>query len=150
MAHALCSAVFEAILHHQNVEEANVHELVCLGIALRVLRGCHSGPCEDWSSGNQLQPSDGYSHRGDSNIRLVGRSFYEEPADLDDWKTNLDFFDFIWCRNGTVLAVLLPGIATWRGLARGPVDKLSVAIAIALAAIFLREQLTWHTGREDH
>src|SRR5437867_2554952 len=39
---------------------------------------------------------------------LVGRSFDEQPADLDDWKTNLDFFDLVWCRYGTVLAVLLP------------------------------------------
>src|SRR6266850_7052681 len=49
---------------------------------------------------------------------MVGRSFHEEPADLDDWKTNLDLFDLVWCRNGAVLALLLPGIATRRGVAR--------------------------------
>ena len=59
--------------------------------------------------------------------------------------------------NRTWLFLILSGIATglswlcyFRALQLGeasqvaPVDKLSVVVAIALAAIFLREQLTWH------
>jgi bacterial/archaeal transporter family protein len=57
----------------------------------------------------------------------------------------------------TWIFLILSGIATglswlcyFRALQLGqvsrvaPIDKLSVVIAIALAAIFLREQLTWH------
>src|ERR1700688_2472717 len=57
----------------------------------------------------------------------------------------------------TVLFLILSGLATglswlcyFRALQLGPasrvapVDKLSVVIAIALAAIFLHEPLTWH------
>ena len=57
----------------------------------------------------------------------------------------------------TWIFLILSGIATglswlcyFRALQLGeasrvaPVDKLSVVIAIALAAIFLRERLTWH------
>jgi len=57
----------------------------------------------------------------------------------------------------TVLFLILSGLATglswlcyFRALSLGnaasvaPIDKLSVVVAIALAAIFLGEQLTWH------
>jgi len=59
--------------------------------------------------------------------------------------------------NRTWLFLILSGLATglswlcyFRALQLGeasqvaPVDKLSVVVAIALAAIFLRERLTWH------
>ncbi len=59
--------------------------------------------------------------------------------------------------NRTWLFLILSGLATglswlcyFRALQLGeasqvaPVDKLSVVVAIALAAIFLREHLTWH------
>ena len=75
---------------------------------------------------------------------MVSRFFHEDPVHLDHRKTNLDL-------------LILSGIATglswlcyFRALQLGeasqvaPVDKLSVVIAIALAAIFLHEQLTWH------
>jgi transporter family protein len=60
-------------------------------------------------------------------------------------------------RGRTWLFLILSGIATslswlcyFRALQLGeasqvaPVDKLSVLVAIVLAAIFLRERLTWH------
>ncbi len=45
---------------------------------------------------------------------VVGRSVHQEPAALNDWKTNLDFFGFVRRRHRVVLAVLLQGIATRR------------------------------------
>src|ERR1700747_1433366 len=48
------------------------------------------------------------------------------------------------------IATGLPWLCYFRALQLGeasqvaPVDKLSVVVAIALAAIFLREHLTWH------
>ncbi len=69
--------------------------------------------------------------------------------------TNKEPFSAIGRR--TWIFLILSGIATglswlcyFRALKLGevsqvaPVDKLSVVVAIALAAIFLREHLTWH------
>ena len=48
----------------------------------------------------------------DSNLRLVGCRFYEEPATLDDWETNLGFSDPLWHCYRLILAMLFSSTAT--------------------------------------
>ncbi len=69
-------------------------------------------------------------------------------------RRNLDFSDSVGNRHQPFLAVAIFAPCNFLDEASqvAPVDKLSVVIAIVLAAIFLHEKMTWHSlaGRHAH
>ena len=115
-----------------------------MGIAFRILRRPHGGSREGRRAGYRFQYGHSDTHRGHSHFA---------------WSVALvtDHQPLSQVAKRTWIFLILSGIATglswlcyFRALQLGqvsrvaPIDKLSVVVAIVLAAIFLREHLTWH------
>ena len=75
---------------------------------------------------------------------MVGCSVHKEPVSLDHRKKNLDLSDPLGFATGLAWLCYFRALQLGEASQVAPVDKMSVVIAIALAAIFLHERLTWH------
>src|ERR1700736_3637876 len=89
------------------------NELVHLGVALGVFCRPYCDTREGWRGAHQFQPGNCHPNGGDSDLRVVRRSFHEEPVHLDHRETNLDISDPVGHCHRLVLAMLFPGLATW-------------------------------------
>ena len=116
--------------------------MVYLGLALGVFRGTYGSACEGWSVNSNLATA----------IRTAVILIFGWPVALFTYSQSMSMIG-----GRAWIFLILSGIATglswlcyFRALQLGeasrvaPVDRLSVVIAIALAAIFLHEKLTWH------
>jgi len=75
---------------------------------------------------------------------MVRRSFHQKPVYFEHRKANPDFSDPVRHSDRIVMAGLFSSPQLGEASQVAPLDKLSVVIAIASAAIFLHERLTWH------
>jgi hypothetical protein len=93
------------------------HDLVLLGTTLRSFRWCHGNPGKSWRSERFVQPRDGYPHRGDLHIRVVGCTPHSSPADCKFRKAHMALPDFVRSCYRAFLALLLSSFATRRSFA---------------------------------
>lgn len=73
--------------------------------------GWYAEPGYDYSFGRGHEQFD---------LRMVRCPFHEEPINLHDWKTYVDFSDPVWHSDGLILALLFPSLTTWRTIASRP------------------------------
>src|ERR1700674_678486 len=60
-----------------SLKDEDEYELVHVGPALGVFCGPYGGAGKGWSRPRELKPGDRHQNRGDSDLRLVGRSLHE-------------------------------------------------------------------------
>src|SRR5205085_9665473 len=118
------------------------HELVYVGVAFGVFRRTYGGAGEGWSSARELESGNRHPNSSNSHFRLAGRFPNQHGAALENRNQDLDLSRAVGHCYRIVLALLFPRLAAGPSLPVAPVDKLSVVIAIALAAIFLHEKMT--------